>query len=138
MNDTILQGTCLCGQIGFQIDQALEDASFCHCSICRKNSGSAFAAYGASAIENFKWLQGEDLLRQFNVTDVLTKQFCSCCGSTLITHHSAEPDLYHVSLGCLADDAEVKPLYHQFIDSKANWYSPTDGLPQFQQWPGED
>ena len=138
MSEKMVRGRCLCGQVGFEINQCLEDASYCHCSICRKASGSAFAAYGATLIENFEWLRGESMLKKFQVSDVLSKQFCSHCGSTLVTHHLAEPDLYHVSLGCLSDGADVKPLYHQFVGSKANWYQPTDGLPQYQSWPDED
>ena len=134
----MVQGKCLCGQTCFEISQALEDVSYCHCSICRKASGSAFAAYGATLIENFKWLYGENLLSKFEVSNVLSKQFCSHCGSTLVTYHLSEPDVYHVSLGCLNDDVEVKPEYHQFVGSKANWYQPTDGLPQFQRWSDED
>ena len=62
------------------------------------------------------------MIREYQVSDVLSKQFCSQCGSTLITCHLDEPDIYHISLGCIADNIALKQEYHQFIDSKANWY----------------
>jgi len=134
----MVQGSCLCGAIRFSVAQALEDVSYCHCSICRKATGSAFGAYGATAINNFSYLQGQALIRDYRVSDRLSKQFCSLCGSTLVTHHQDEPDIYHISLGCIADNITLKPRYHQFIGSKANWYEPNDGLPQYSEWPDED
>jgi len=131
----MIEGGCLCGCIKFVVDQALEDISYCHCSICRKSSGSAFAAYGATLIRNFKWLLGEDRLSEFKVSDDLIKLFCSSCGSTLVTHHQSEPEIYHVSLGCLNNTAKLKPQYHQFFNSKANWYQADDDLPKYREWP---
>ena len=132
------EGSCLCGAVSFVVDQSLDDISYCHCSMCRKVTGSAFAAYGSTAIKNFSFLQGQALIREYQVSDVLSKRFCSQCGSTLITCHLDEPDIYHISLGCIADNIALKPEYHQFIDSKANWYEPADRLPQYSEWADED
>lgn len=128
----------MCDRVKYSIDGTLDDVSFCHCSICRKTSGSAFAAYAATSINQFKWLQGENLLREFKVSELLTKYFCSNCGSSLLTCHASDPDFYHISLGCLNEATQLKPQYHQFVGSKASWYTPLDDLPKFKEWPDEE
>ncbi|MFT5657991.1 MAG: hypothetical protein ACI9KN_001270 [Gammaproteobacteria bacterium] len=129
--------SCLCGDIQFKVKGDLTDVSFCHCSICRKAGGSAFAAYGSTRINNIEWLSGENNLRRYTVSELLTKLFCQQCGATLITHHAEEPDLYHISLGNIQGSAELRPSYHQFVGSKANWYAITDDLQQYLAWPDE-
>ena len=39
-----IAGSCLCGGVRFEIAKALGPFELCHCSRCRKASGSAFAA----------------------------------------------------------------------------------------------
>ena len=39
----MLRGSCLCGGIVYEIDALLGPGIYCHCSQCRKASGTAFA-----------------------------------------------------------------------------------------------
>ena len=130
-------GHCLCASIEFETDGALTDFSLCHCSICRKVTGSAFAAYASVVIEDLNRRRGEELLKKFSLNEQFSKYFCSRCGSTLMTFHSQVPGYYHLSLGNLDDDANIAIEYHQFVDSKASWHSIDDGLSQYSGWPTE-
>ena len=40
----MLTGRCLCGQVAYEIDGEIGPIDFCHCSYCRRASGSAFAS----------------------------------------------------------------------------------------------
>ena len=131
-------GSCLCGEVAFEIQGDLSDISVCHCSICRKASGSAFAAYGAAPVQKFNWKRGRNSLRNIQISELLSKQFCRLCGSVLVTLHQSEPDIYHVSLGNLDDSNQIEIEYHQFAGSKACWYSINDSKPQYEQWPDEE
>ena len=133
----MLIGTCLCGEAGFEVHGELTDVSFCHCSRCRKTTGSAFAAYGSTPESSFRWVRGREHLAEHAVSPELTKWFYSRCWTTLLTHHTAEPDRYHVSLGCLADGPALVPEYHQFVGSKAPWHRIDDNLPRHDAWPDE-
>lgn len=130
-------GCCQCAGVRFEFCGEPTDASFCHCSICRRLSGSAFAAYIEVASDDLKVNAGIDLIRRYDITARLTKKFCSSCGTSLFTEHSAFPQFTYVSLGVLDNDDGVVPEYHQFTASKAKWYSITDGLPQYREWPIE-
>lgn len=129
------EGQCLCAKVVFEVSGDLTDASLCHCSICRKATGSAFAAYVGVQCDEFKWLQGEALVKKFEVTEWLSKFFCSACGSTLVTHHRSDPDMLYLSLGSLKDDPPIDLEYHQFVGSKASWHQIHDSLPQYEEWP---
>lgn len=133
----MIQGACLCGAIKLQIGGDIEDASYCHCSICQKLTGSAFGAYGSVEKAKFKWVQGQENLREYHPNPSTKRLFCSTCGSFLATEHKLEPGSIFVSLGSLANELELEILYHQFVGSRAPWHTIGDHLPQHQDWPDE-
>lgn len=134
----MITGACLCGAVKFEIDGDLVDVSICHCSICRRATGSAYGAYGGVELARFKWTRGEDRLREFIATDSLRKYFCSICGSTLASLHRSWPEFIYLSLGCIDGSPELSIGYHQFVASKASWVTLPDGVRQFEAWPDDD
>ncbi len=131
-------GTCLCGEVKFEIEGDITDASLCHCSICRKATGSAFGAYGEVQSDKIMWTQGKDQLNEFRATEVLIKYFCEKCGSTLASHHQSWPECIYISLGCLDEHPKVELKYHQFVASKASWENICDEIKQYTEWPNEN
>jgi len=128
-------GQCHCGQIRFEFTAEPTDASFCHCSICRRLTGSAFGAYAEIPDQALRILAGAEKLSRYQPTARLEKRFCANCGVTLFTRHADFPGHTYVSLGVLSDDHEILPQYHQFTGSKAKWHMIADGLAQFAEWP---
>ena len=125
----------MCGRATLEIAGDITDASLCHCSICRKVTGSAYGAYGGVPSRNFKWVQGKECLTEYNLTDNLKKYFCQFCDSTLVTRHSSWPDYTYISLGCLDEDPQITLEYHQFVGSRASWDAICDGVKQYEEWP---
>jgi hypothetical protein len=41
----------------------------------------------------------------------------------------------HVTFGTLVDPPTICPRAHIFVGSKAPWFSISDGLPQFEEFP---
>src|SRR3546814_4636919 len=60
-----LRGSCLCGEIRFEIDGKIGAAGQCHCSKCRKVSGTDGNAVFYASTAGFRWLAGEDLIERF-------------------------------------------------------------------------
>ena len=56
---------------------------------------------------------------------------CKLCGSLLYSVIS-DRALVHVAIGTLVDDPSTRPSQHIFVGSKANWFTITDDLPQFE------
>lgn len=104
----------------------------CHCRMCRKFHGAAFATFGEVQADNFRWLSGETLLQQYKAGNGSTRQFCRNCGSSL-TFESAVSDgsVIEFSLATLDTPIEERPDAHIFTAYKANWYDITDTLPRF-------
>ena len=130
-------GSCLCGEIAYRIDGDITDGCYCHCTICRKLTGSAFAAYGAVNKRDLVWIKGEKNITTFGPTADTTRGFCSNCHSFLFTQHVLEPGNIFVSLGALNNAGKVKILYHQFIDSRVSWCCFEDNLAKYGEWPPE-
>ena len=58
-----LKGSCLCQGIRYEIETELDEIIYCHCQKCRKANGTAFATNAPVLIQQFKWIQGENLLK---------------------------------------------------------------------------
>ena len=114
-----LTGECFCGDVKYQIDGALKNARSCHCSRCRKAFSSQASSYAEVDPSEFKWLQGFELLTDFECQPGFGLKFCSRCGSTLCGTHNG---LVHgITLGCLNESPEIEIGYHIFVGSKASW-----------------
>ena|SRR5579883_1037025 len=128
----MIKGSCLCGGIRFEIDEVIA-LTHCHCSICRKLSGAAFATYAHVAVDRFRLIAGEDLIARYESTPGSYRGFCRVCGSIA---PGKAPYLRTVSIpaGLLDDDPGVRPVLHVFTASKAPWWDIKDGLKQYEKW----
>lgn len=129
----MIDGGCLCGKVRYRIDDAITDVSHCHCSMCRKMHGAAFATYGSVNREHLHWLNGEEQIAVYRSSADLERKFCSQCGSTLLCHADDEPDIDYIALGTVDGDPGCRPAYHIWVGSQAPWYSITDDLPRFDE-----
>ena len=128
-----VQGGCLCGGIRYEIDGPLTDVGNCHCSMCRRFHGAAFATYAKIGAEHFRWLSGQDLLTVYETSPGIGWAFCRICGSSL--GGPAHGKLTDIALGPLDVDPGVRPTEHIFVGSKADWHEITDKLPQHDTRP---
>jgi hypothetical protein len=49
-------GSCLCGNVRYELTAELGDFGYCHCTSCRKASGSAHAANAPISRAHFRLL----------------------------------------------------------------------------------
>lgn len=131
----IHKGSCLCGQVRYEIHGELRGVLNCHCSMCRKAHGAAFRTRAAVRSADFRWLSGEDLLTHYESSPGQQRTFCRVCGSNLVTKFEQHKEWYGFPLGTLDTDPGVKPACHVFVGSKAPWYDITDKLPQYEELP---
>jgi len=129
--DKTVTGQCLCGAIKYEVNHIEPNMGHCHCSMCRKFHGAAFATFGEAKKENFHWLQGESFLADYVADNGTRRQFCKVCGSSMTFAPSVEAvDPVEFSLGTLDSDLDMKPDAHIYVGSKANWVEICDGLPE--------
>jgi len=128
-----IQGGCLCGAMRYEVDGPLTDIGNCHCSMCRRFHGAAFATYAKVSTENFHWLRGQDLLTVYETSPGIGWAFCRVCGSSLGFPSAGK--LSDLAVGGLDANPGVRPAYHMFVGSKAAWHEITDALPQYDARP---
>ena len=131
-----ITGSCLCGAVRYELDGPPQDAGNCHCSMCRKAHGSAFATYATLEARTFRWLVGEEYLAVYDSSPSSGRIFCKQCGSSLGTTEHGK--IESIALGTVDGDPGVTPRSHIFMGSKAPWYEVTDDLPQFEAMPPGD
>ena len=128
-----LAGQCYCGAVRYQVQDAFLYAANCHCSQCRRTTGSAFKPFAGIEREQLALIQGEDAL--LIVGDPAGHDaHCGRCGSLL---YSVVRDgaFVHVAMGTLVDAPSIRPNKHIFVGSKAPWFAITDDLPQYEAFP---
>jgi hypothetical protein len=131
-----LHGNCLCGTVTYQATGPFNMMVHCHCSMCRKHHGAAFATFVGAPLMGFKWLNGEDQVIAYASSEKGRRLFCRHCGSVTPTL-ATEMDLALLPAGNLQGDPGVRPQSHVFVGSKAPWYTITDDLPQHEEYPPE-
>jgi len=127
-------GKCLCGKVEYRVNQEIENIIVCHCSECRKVQGSAFAVIGGVKNVNFEFISGSDNLTEFVENDNKSRFFCKSCGSPVFAKLKNTPDYTRLRLGLIQEDIKEKIDKHIFTDSKANWDTICDNIPQHKEW----
>ncbi len=124
-----INGSCLCGQISFQISEPIKSFKYCHCSRCQKVTGSAHASNLFVPPEQFEWLTGQHLVKRFELTQArfFAHCFCSVCGSSLPWQVQGGPTIV-IPAGSLDDDPKVRPKHSIFWEERAPWYKETCDL----------
>jgi hypothetical protein len=131
-----VRGTCLCGGVRFELDLPFLRANHCHCSRCRKHSGTFGLTQGRVPREAFRLVAGEELIRVYRPDGGAVKAFCAECGSSLFGGNWPDGPEISIRLGSLDGDPEIRPQYHSFVDSRAVWDElPGDGLPRYPEAP---
>jgi hypothetical protein len=128
-----IKGSCLCGAVRYEIDGCFEAIGHCHCSMCRKSHGAAFATWGIIKPDQFHWVAGERAVESYASSPGRTGCFCRKCGSPLAATQGGK--VSEVVLGTLDDDPGARPSEHIFVGFKASWHEISDALPQHQTWP---
>src|SRR3569833_67511 len=80
-NVAVIHGSCLCGNVRYDIDGPFEVMSHCQCSMCRRNHGAAFATFVSVPLSGFRWVAGENGISAFQASSYGKRTFCSQCGS---------------------------------------------------------
>lgn len=125
-------GSCLCGTVRYEIRGDIGPGFFCHCTRCRKASGTAFASNAVVSADDFVLVAGADALKTYVADTGLHRAFCGHCGAPIFSRREGV-DQVRVRLGTLdsALGAGHAPQAHIYVDSKADWWEIDDDLPRY-------
>ena len=129
----MLEGSCLCGGVRYEITGELVGRiNYCHCSQCRKASGSSFGTTAGVNASDFRIVAGEGLVSSWESSPGNHRCFCSRCGSPLFKRVESSPAILRLRLGTLDTDPGVKVERHIYVRSKAPWVEIVDDLSQYE------
>ncbi|PCJ42699.1 MAG: aldehyde-activating protein [SAR86 cluster bacterium] len=127
-------GKCLCGEVNINVTGAITDIIHCHCSLCRKSSGTAYATNGFVNNSDFKITSGVEKLSTFEYKPGRNRYFCSNCGSPVYSSNEKDPGRIRIRLGIVDSDIDERPISHNFVSSKANWENLDAKLPRYESF----
>ena len=136
MSGNRVNGGCLCGKVSYQINGNMGVFQYCHCSRCRKFTGSAYASNLFVSPDDFSWLSGEEFVGRYDPAD--TKYFATCfcknCGSSL-PWLSKSKKVVIIPAGTLDEDPGIRPMQNLFCGSRPAWYTPVSAIPEYEKMP---
>ena len=121
------RGQCNCGAVRFEIDAGLADVYVCHCSICRRSTGSNGIAVVLFPNERFRWLEGREHVSTWKKPDADWQTwFCRICGSPVPGEN--DPGRMFAPAGSITEGGDaLKVAHHVWVGSKAPWDEIGDG-----------
>ncbi len=136
MTEKIFKGSCLCGEVSYEIEGPFKIFQYCHCSRCRKFTGSAHSANLFVPPERFRWTRGEEFIGHYEPKEAkyFATTFCKQCGSSL-PWAAQQGKTIVVTAGTLDDDPGVQPMWNVFWGSHAPWLEETYRLPKHDELP---
>jgi hypothetical protein len=136
MTHTVLSGSCLCGAVHYEIEGEVLRFTHCHCSRCRKATGTGHTTNLVLKPSRFAWTRGEESVRHYKVpeSERFMTCFCANCGGQL-PRVLLELDLALVPAGSLDGDPPLMPQARIFWDSRAAWSCAAGDLPVFPAYP---
>jgi len=115
-------GSCLCGAVSFRLKSEPKAVASCHCRMCQKQHGAAFATYVSVPSADLEYLSGQELLTTYNSSASVTRKFCSVCGSNIEWSGSQKfPDWVSIALTSLDTKFEPKNIKDVHLESRVCW-----------------
>jgi hypothetical protein len=99
--------------------------------MCRRASGTAFAANAPVRAKYLEWLAGREAIAEYESSPGKLRAFCSKCGSPIYSRRVAVPEEFRIRLGSLDGDPGRRSFGHFCVADKATWFDITDDLPQY-------
>ena len=130
----LTRGSCLCQAVTYQFRGPEFVFQYCHCSRCRKFTGSAHASNIIIDPKQFEWIDGEEMIGRFDHPDAkhFATCFCKRCGSSL-PWHSQGGTAVIIPAGTLDEDPQIKPTQNIFWKDRAPWREEVAALAQYDE-----
>lgn len=128
------QGSCLCGDIKYQLNGDILNVVNCHCNLCRSHSGAAFSTYVVAPHAALLITTGEDNTGSFAI-DRGHKHFCRRCGTPLFNIYDGYPGLCMIYHGTLENHDRIRPKMNIWYENRLDWTGTIASIHSLEQGP---
>jgi hypothetical protein len=130
-----MKGSCLCESVTFEVDKERLSLYQCHCSLCRKQSGTFSNAATIVSEQSYRITSGEDCISKWKKNTGFSSNFCARCGSP-VPNRLQNTEYFWIPAGLLEDVGEMRIESHLFIGSKASWEQASSNAKTHEEFPG--
>ncbi|MSQ98166.1 MAG: GFA family protein [Xanthomonadales bacterium] len=136
MSEQTLTGSCLCGALHYSLSGDPTRFMHCHCSRCRKSSGTGHASNLFVNSAGITWTGDTSLIKTYKIPEAqrFSRTFCAVCGGPL-PKHIPSMGMVFIPAGTLDVEPNIAPQARIFQDSKVSWSCSGDALPCFPEYP---
>lgn len=136
MGEERVTGGCLCGAVAYEADGPFPVFQYCHCSRCRRFTGSAHAANLFCPPGQFRWTKGADNVQTFALPSArfFATAFCKTCGSSMPWTNQMG-SMVIIPAGTLEASPPIAPRANIMWASRAPWYVAASELPTHDEMP---
>jgi hypothetical protein len=113
------RGGCLCGSIRFDVTGPVR-VHYCHCDMCRRATGSAFAVLVWVRADWINWTRKPKVRRS---SPIAKRGFCQECGTPLTLAYDARTDEIALHAGAFDDPNTLIPQYNYGSGQRLGWVS---------------
>ena len=133
-----IEGGCLCGATRYVVRGPWLRFVHCHCSRCRKATGTGHATNLFADPNNLDWLSGDANVKRYDLpsAESFAVSFCRACGAPL-PHLTRSGSAWVIPAGSLDSEPTMVPSARIFWSSRAAWSCCRDALPCFDTYPDE-
>jgi hypothetical protein len=118
-------GGCQCGAVRYGIDAGPAKSTVCHCRMCQRATGNAFAPLFEVMTSAVHW-QGTPAT--WASSDQVERGFCAACGTPLF-YRGTHRDTTEVMTGTLAPGFAYRPIANHGVESRQDWLATLPTLP---------
>ena len=126
----MLEGGCLCGAVRWTAEGAPKAVHHCHCSMCRRWTGSAFATLAWFARDAVRWT---DTPAAYRSSPIAVRTHCGLCGTPLSLAYNSRNDLA-LAVGSFDAPEAVTPTHRYGVESRIRWADIGSDLPDKATW----
>jgi hypothetical protein len=123
-----LTGGCQCGAIRFRVEGRPRDIHYCHCSMCRRAVGNAFATLVWLEQAMLTWTGAAPAI--YASSKIADRGFCRRCGSPLFLRYGNSSQIALMA-GSFDDPAGFRPSHHYGIEARLPWADIGASLPGY-------
>lgn len=119
-------GGCLCGRTRYEASGGLR-VHYCHCGMCRRATGSAFAVLVWLDRSARRWSGARPAF--YRSSPIATRGFCPACSTPLTLAYDGGDEIA-LHAGSLDDPSAVAPAYHYGVEGRLPCADCGQGLPE--------
>ena len=136
MTATKIKGSCLCGAVRYEFLGTPTKFFHCHCSRCRKASGTGHASNIFFEADGVEWTGSADARQSYKVPDAdrFSTHFCKTCGSP-VPRDIPKAKMVLVPAGSLDSEVDFRPQARIFQDSRTAWSCDDTKIKTFPNYP---